>query len=183
VIDASPSLSAARLVDGSAIVNYLSQTGWTIRRSKIPSVVIARQRQKAQAGIFFVLPLDDKIDDSLERRADALRTIAAVEGRPVDEVVQAIKSNVRPSVPQIKEPTRDISEGWSAAHGGHRGTVKFFNREKGYGFIQPADGGKDVFVHISAVERAGMSTLVEGQEVVYDVVAERGKLNVILKTN
>jgi cold shock protein len=56
------------------------------------------------------------------------------------------------------------------------GTVKFFNTQKGFGFIQPNDGGKDVFVHISAVERAGMSTLSEGQKVSYDVVSERGKL-------
>jgi CspA family cold shock protein len=57
-----------------------------------------------------------------------------------------------------------------------QGTVKFFNSQKGFGFIQPNDGGKDVFVHISAVERAGMSNLNEGQKVTYDVVSERGKL-------
>ena len=56
------------------------------------------------------------------------------------------------------------------------GTVKWFNPTKGYGFIQPQDGGKDVFVHISAVERAGMSNLNEGQKLSYDVVSERGKL-------
>ncbi len=56
------------------------------------------------------------------------------------------------------------------------GTVKFYNMSKGFGFIQPAVGSKDVFVHISAVERAGMSSLVEGQKVTYDVVSERGKL-------
>jgi CspA family cold shock protein len=55
------------------------------------------------------------------------------------------------------------------------GTVKWFNPTKGYGFIQPAGGGKDVFVHISAVERAGLSTLNEGQRVDYEVVANRGK--------
>jgi CspA family cold shock protein len=55
------------------------------------------------------------------------------------------------------------------------GTVKFFNGSKGFGFITPTDGSKDVFVHISAVERAGMSTLNEGQRVSYEVVTERGK--------
>jgi len=55
------------------------------------------------------------------------------------------------------------------------GTVKFFNTQKGFGFITPSDGGKDVFVHISAVERAGMSTLNEGQRVSYEVITERGK--------
>ena len=55
------------------------------------------------------------------------------------------------------------------------GTVKWFNAQKGYGFIQPDDGSKDVFVHISAVQRAGMQTLVEGQKVSFDVVTERGK--------
>ena len=53
------------------------------------------------------------------------------------------------------------------------GTVKWFNKAKGFGFIQPDDGSKDVFVHISAVERAGMATLAEGQKVQYELV--RGK--------
>lgn len=55
------------------------------------------------------------------------------------------------------------------------GTVKFFNTQKGFGFIQPDDGSKDVFVHISAVERAGLSTLNENQVVEYDLVENRGK--------
>ena len=50
------------------------------------------------------------------------------------------------------------------------GTVKFFNTQRGFGFIEPSDGSKDVFVHISAVERAGMRALVEGQKVSYDIV-------------
>ena len=54
-----------------------------------------------------------------------------------------------------------------------QGTVKFFNDQKGFGFIQPDDGGKDVFVHISAVERAGMRVLNEGQKIAFDVVADR----------
>lgn len=53
------------------------------------------------------------------------------------------------------------------------GTVKWFNNQKGFGFIQPDDGHKDVFVHISAVERAGLSTLNEGQKVSFDIVADR----------
>jgi CspA family cold shock protein len=53
------------------------------------------------------------------------------------------------------------------------GTVKWFNAQKGFGFIQPDNGGSDVFVHISAVERAGMSTLNEGQKVSYDIVADK----------
>jgi len=55
------------------------------------------------------------------------------------------------------------------------GTVKWFNPTKGYGFIQPQDGGRDVFVHISAVERAGLSSLNEGQTVEYEIVSNRGK--------
>jgi cold shock protein len=54
-----------------------------------------------------------------------------------------------------------------------KGTVKWFNGQKGFGFIQPDDGSKDVFVHISAVERAGMSSLNEGQKVSFEVVADR----------
>ena len=53
------------------------------------------------------------------------------------------------------------------------GTVKWFNAQKGYGFIQPEDGSKDVFVHISAVERAGMSDLREGQKVSFDLERDR----------
>ena len=53
------------------------------------------------------------------------------------------------------------------------GTVKWFNGQKGFGFIQPNDGGNDVFVHISAVERAGLSTLNEGQKISFEVVADR----------
>lgn len=56
------------------------------------------------------------------------------------------------------------------------GTVKFFNTQKGFGFIAPVDGGADVFVHATALERAGMHSLNEGQKVSYDVVSERGKL-------
>ena len=55
------------------------------------------------------------------------------------------------------------------------GTVKWFNSTKGYGFIQPDSGGKDVFVHISAVERAGFSSLAEGAKVSYEIVSDRGK--------
>ena len=58
------------------------------------------------------------------------------------------------------------------------GTVKWFNAQKGYGFIQPADGSKDVFVHISAVERAGMGSLQDGQKVSFDVMrGQNGKLS------
>ena len=55
------------------------------------------------------------------------------------------------------------------------GTVKWFNGQKGYGFIQPDNGGKDVFVHISAVEKAGLNSLIEGDKVSYEVVMNRGK--------
>ena len=55
------------------------------------------------------------------------------------------------------------------------GTVKWFNAQKGFGFIQPEDASKDVFVHISAVERSGLSTLREGQKVSFEVTQERGK--------
>ena len=55
------------------------------------------------------------------------------------------------------------------------GTVKWFNTEKGYGFIQPSDGGKDVFVHITAVKAAGLQGLNEGQKVAFELRSERGK--------
>ena len=55
------------------------------------------------------------------------------------------------------------------------GTVKWFNTTKGYGFIQPSEGGNDVFVHISAVQRAGLQSLADGQKVAYELQNERGK--------
>ena len=59
------------------------------------------------------------------------------------------------------------------------GTVKFYNSQKGFGFIQPDDGGKDAFVHISAVERAGLNHLVEGQKIEFELVSDQrsGKLS------
>ena len=56
-----------------------------------------------------------------------------------------------------------------------QGTVKWFNSQKGYGFIQPDAGGPDVFVHISAVERAGLRSLNEGQKISYEIVSEKGR--------
>jgi CspA family cold shock protein len=77
-------------------------------------------------------------------------------------------------------PSRDERASGSQAYHARNdematGTVKFFNAQKGFGFIQPSDGSKDVFVHISAVERAGMRTLMEGQKVNFEIVTERGK--------
>ena len=61
------------------------------------------------------------------------------------------------------------------------GTVKWFNAQKGYGFIEPTDGGKDVFVHISAVERAGLGSLREGQKVSFEL--ERGQQGKVSAVN
>ena len=60
-----------------------------------------------------------------------------------------------------------------------RGTVKWFSPSKGYGFIQPQSGGKDVFVHIFAVERSGLSTLKQGQQIEYEIVEDRGKTSAV----
>jgi len=57
----------------------------------------------------------------------------------------------------------------------HKGTVKWFNNKKGYGFITPNEGGQDIFVHISAVQKAGMRTLNEGAKISYELMNERGK--------
>jgi CspA family cold shock protein len=71
---------------------------------------------------------------------------------------------------------RDDEEGQQMA----RGTVKWFNPTKGYGFIQPQGGGRDVFVHVSAVERAGLSTLNEGQHIEYEIEENRGKSSAVI---
>ncbi len=60
-----------------------------------------------------------------------------------------------------------------------RGAVKWFNSQKGYGFIQPTDGGRDVFVHISAVERAGLSSLNEGQQIEFEIKENRVKSSAV----
>src|SRR5580698_2922637 len=100
---------------------------------------------------------------------------------------QASVSRLRRSrCPEVSDCTGPRLEGAAAACVGRayvrenkgdmaNGTVKWFNSAKGYGFIQPDDGGKDVFVHVSAVERAGLRGLNEGQKVVYELQAERGR--------
>jgi CspA family cold shock protein len=80
---------------------------------------------------------------------------------------------LRPPRESFARPVRRLAHSKEADMA--TGTVKFFNTQKGFGFIEPSDGSRDVFVHVSAVERAGMSTLNEGQKVSYDVVTERGK--------
>jgi CspA family cold shock protein len=69
-----------------------------------------------------------------------------------------------------RDPVRTSKEAFVPS-----GKVKWFNPTKGYGFIQPNDGSRDVFVHISAVERAGLSSLNEGQDIEYEMVTSRGK--------
>jgi CspA family cold shock protein len=87
--------------------------------------------------------------------------IAACRGR----ILLALLSRVRKAIVK-RQQRRSI---------GALGTVKWFNSQKGYGFIQPQGGGKDVFVHISAVEKAGLTTLNEGQQIQYEEVSNRGK--------
>jgi cold shock protein len=76
----------------------------------------------------------------------------------------------------IRRPDERVELGFALPLAAPRCPVKFLNTKKGFGFIQPAGGDKDVFVYISAIERARMSTLNEGRKVSYDVVSGRGKL-------
>jgi CspA family cold shock protein len=78
-----------------------------------------------------------------------------------------------------KPPIRIISRIVSWEMRMARGMVKWFNPTKGYGFIQPQGGGRDVFVHVSAVERAGLSTLNEGQHIEYEIEENRGKTSAV----
>src|SRR5215218_10760961 len=95
---------------------------------------------------------------TIRRIADLENTIAAV---------LALIEELRPSSGAALIPPA------VKGHPMATGTVKWFNETKGYGFIQPDQGGKDVFVHISAVERSGMNGLAEGMKVTYDVEADR----------
>ena len=77
----------------------------------------------------------------------------------------------------VRPSRRAVGVDGEAKHGGvsmaMTGTVKFFNGERGYGFIKPDDGGRDVFVHITAVERAGLKSLIEGQRISFDVEPDK----------
>jgi CspA family cold shock protein len=105
---------------------------------------------------------------------------AAIEFRPVRPLFFA-RFRLSPDLPPDPSEfdTQARSPAWTLAFYEVRqmatGTVKWFNTTKGYGFIQPEGGGKDVFVHISAVERAGLRSLNEGQQVEYELKDERGK--------
>jgi cold shock protein len=81
----------------------------------------------------------------------------------------------RADKPVVRGPAGLFSIDSAETTGMPKGTVKWFNPTKGYGFIQPATGGKDIFVHISAVQKAGLQTLNEGQSVEYEEIANRGK--------
>jgi len=80
--------------------------------------------------------------------------------------------NVRPSR-RAAEPAAEGNHGERSFPMAMTGTVKFFNAERGYGFIKPDDGGRDVFVHITAVERAGLKSLIEGQRISFDVEPDK----------
>jgi hypothetical protein len=92
VIDAGPSLDAAAHVRGRNLAGYLVRTGWEIVNSKFDDVVIARMRTFDKADICFILPLNDNQDDALVRKADALRTIASVENKTIEMVVDSIST-------------------------------------------------------------------------------------------
>jgi len=93
-----------------------------------------------------------------------------LHGAHVSDTYPKIEQNGRDARTRVAPETCIISERTFSMS---NGTVKWFNSQKGFGFIQPDDGSKDVFVHISAVERAGFGTLNEGQKVSFDVVADR----------
>jgi cold shock protein len=88
------------------------------------------------------------------KRADNLLSNNSIE-------TQAVIARLRDAILHVKERNMSV------------GTVKWFNATKGFGFIQPDDGGKDVFVHISAVEQAGMNGLNEGQKISYELISDR----------
>src|SRR6185312_9544744 len=93
------------------------------------------------------------------------RLLAPIACRPMPPGARGMTQGPRP------RPPRPLAGGGMAV-----GTVKWFNSTKGYGFIRPEDGGADVFVHVTAVQRAGLHSLMEGQRVTYEVVRDRGKL-------
>ncbi len=98
--------------------------------------------------------------------------LVGVQGRaPLLETGETDKSDRDRPTGRARQSNRILKETRIMA----TGTVKFFNTTKGYGFIQPDDGSKDVFVHITAVQSAGMDSLAEGQKLSFEVMTERGK--------
>jgi hypothetical protein len=90
MIDAVPSLNAASHVDGRTLVAYLAHAGWEITNSKFNDVLVAHKLLPNNFNISFVVPLDDDQDDALTRKADALRALASIEKRTLDEIVDSI---------------------------------------------------------------------------------------------
>ena len=98
----------------------------------------------------------------------ASASFAGVAGR-----IPALRAGARATLHPAVATLDGVATG--PAHHAATGTVEWFNAQKGFGFIQPEDGGKDVFVHITAVQTEGLQDLAENQRVTYEVVAERGK--------
>ena len=106
------------------------------------------------------------------------REVFVVVLRYGEGIWSSIRRSLRPRLLSFGAAPRGNFEGLGSTgiplHG-FRVPVKWFDETKGYGFIRPSDGGKDVFVHITAVRTAGLQTLAEGQKVNFDLVSERGK--------
>jgi cold shock protein len=128
-----------------------------------------RRKTRGASGCLWLPPLCGAITQAAgRRRNERLATQKSVSPfSPEEIVVAATQDRVHCTLVRAGSGSRRLIMA--------TGTVKWFNPTKGYGFIQPQGGGQDVFVHISAVERAGLSTLNEGQQVEYEVVSNRGK--------
>jgi len=117
-------------------------------------------------------------ENALRKIADLEVAIGAVEA-VLDELDdapasrnEAVTAPVRVKAPPVEKPTLPKAPPGPAMS---QGTVKFFNIKKGFGFIEQDDGGPDVFVHVSDVERSGLASLAEGQRISFDTTADRGK--------
>jgi CspA family cold shock protein len=140
----------------AASASRLEAAGY--RLAAFAPVVPGRRQSCASAIMLYIKHYREFLDDDLATRA---RKCAPLTTSPATSISDERRSSVL---------FLDVSKGATAMA---TGTVKWFNSEKGYGFIQPDDGGKDVFVHISAVEQAGLRGLNEGQKVNYEVLADR----------
>ena len=157
------------------------RTSWAIRAPNVDAeaqIIVAHELTQCGSDQGQLVPLVEAIENNLGRKPEQASADSGYCSEPnLKALVAGLPAAVQksPYHPAVIPGTSMWRCSYSIGADMPKGTVKWFNSQKGYGFIQPQGGSKDVFVHISAVERAGLSSLNEGQVVEYEEVSNRGK--------